>query len=690
MVRQILTGMVMVFALGAQLRAEEGMWLPNKLPTAALKADYGFEPTESWELHIQRSCVRVGAGGSASFVSGDGLLMTNHHVAADVIANLSDAEHNYMRDGFIARTREEELKAPDAELTVLMKIEDITERVNAKVMEKMTPAQALAARKEAMAEIEKEAAERSGLQPEIVELYQGARYDLYLYKRYTDVRLVMAPEAGIAFFGGDIENFEYPRYNLDITFLRAYEDGKPAKTPDHLKWSMKGPKENELVFIVGHPGRTQRMFTVDHLRFLRDVHVPLILGCYNQHEVALQQFAARSAEHERIAGDMIQGIQNGRKAYCGILAGLLDEQLMQVKRKNEDALRSFIKGDATRQKAYGPAYEELSAALERVRADYKTYWLLNNRRASLCRLYDIAKKLVLASEERPKADGERFEEYRDANLPSLEVDLFSTAPIYPEFEQFVLRESLIRLGRNLGGESEAVKIALAGQDAGARAATLVSGTGLADVKVRKALYEGGKEAIAKSEDPMIRLARELAPPARAARKKYEDEYESVEKEAYSKIAKASFEMQGDKVYPDATFTLRFAFGSVKGYDEPERNVPAMTTFSGLYKLAAQKGDRKPYDLPPRWVERKDKIDLTLPFNFVCTNDIIGGNSGSPIINREGELVGIVFDGNIHGLIWDFQFDMKRARAVGVHSRAIIEALEKVYDAEGLVKEILGK
>lgn len=691
--RQRLISFVGIIALAAAfhpVRGDEGMWLLNKLPREQLKEKFDFEPTDEWIEHIQRSSVRISAGGSASFVSANGLLMTNHHVASDIIADLSDEKNDYVKNGFYARSREEELKCPNTELSVLMSIEDVTDQVNAMVTAKMTPAEAQAERRKATAEIEKAAQSRTGLMPEVVELYHGAKYHLYQYKRYTEVRLVFAPEAGIAFFGGDLDNFEYPRYNLDVTFLRAYEDGKPARTEHFLKWSSAGPKDGELTLISGHPGRTQRLFTVEHLQFLRDVHMPLVLNSYNQREVALLQFMGRSAENKRLANEDLLIIQNGRKAFRGILEGLLDEQLMTAKRDAQEGLIEFINADPKRRTAYGGAHQRLADAINKTREMYPAYFLTSNRRSSLCRLYGIAQRLVLAAEERSKPDGERFDEYREANLPSLTMDLFSEAPIYDALEQFRLSDGLFRIGRILGGEHPVVKIMLDGKDSQGRAAELLAGCKLKDVEYRRRLYEGGTAAIAESDDTMISFARAMMPHVRSLRKQYEDEYESVEKEVYGKIAAALFELNGDRVYPDATFTLRLSYGTVMGYDEPGRTVPPMTTLRGLYKLSAQRENQPPYQLPKRWQDRKDKLDLDVPFNFVCTNDIIGGNSGSPIFNRNGEVVGIVFDGNIHSLVWDFQFDMKRARAVGVHSRAIIEAIEKVYDAKPLADEILGR
>lgn len=681
--------LISLLAFAPFAAADEGMWLPNKLPNEQLRAKYDFEPTQEWLEHVMRASVRFGRGGSASFVSPDGLIMTNHHVGSDALQDLSTADRDFMRDGFYAKSRDEEVKCPSLELNVLTRIEEITDRVNAAVKPGMSVADAAAARKAAMSEIESEA-KKTGLTPEIVTLYQGARYDLYLYKRYTDVRLVMAPEQDAAFFGGDVDNFEYPRYCLDACFFRAYEDDKPAQVEHYFKWSQSGPREGELLFVSGHPGRTQRMHTMAHLRFLRDVWMPLVLQSYNQREVALIQLAARSDEHRRIAMEDLFYIQNGRKAFGGILSGLFDERLMDRKQRDEQALRDFVNANDERRREYGKAWDALAKALDDTRPYYAAYALLENRRTKLCRLHDIAVKLVRAGEERRKPDGERFSEYRDANLPSLELDLFSTAPIHDELEQLRLEDGLIRLGRILGGDHPVVREAFGGLDAATRAGSLLKDTQLRDPAFRKKLYEGGSTAVEESRDPMIRFARLLDKHARALRERYEETYESVERDAYAKIAKARFELHGDRVYPDATFTLRLSFGTMKGYQEVARSVPPTTQLAGAFELSERHEQRPPYALPKRWINRRDKLNLETPYNFVTTHDIIGGNSGSPMFNRNGEIVGLIFDGNVHSLVWDFQFDDERGRAVSVHSSAIIETLRNVYDAGPLADELTGK
>jgi hypothetical protein len=669
--------------------ADEGMWLMNQLPAGRLKAAHGFEPDADWVEHVQKSCVRFGRGASASFVSPRGLIMTNHHVGSGTIRKLSDAEHDYLKDGYYAATLDRELPCPALHVDVLMAIEDVTDRVNAGVTPQMSPAEALAVRKEAEAAIEKQARETTGFQPQIVVLFGGARYHLYLYKRYTDVRFVMAPEQAIAYFGGDNENFSYPRYDLDVSFFRAYEDGQPARIEHYLKWSADGAQDGQFVFLAGHPYRTSRLHTLDHLRFLRDVQFPLKLQVYNQREVALMQFIARSDEHRRIGlGDLL-GVQNGRKALDWRLRGLLDAGIVQRKAQAERALREAVVADPTRRAAYASAWDEMSQALAAARSFYPAYFVLEDRSWLYGRLYSVARDLVRWAAEREKPDGRRLAEYRDVGLPALKRHLFSPAPIYAELERMRLEDSLTMLSRVLGGDHPAVRTALAGQTPEQRAAQLVAGTRLKDVAYRRQLFEGGSSAIAASDDAMIRFLGDLDPVARKFRERYEDELQSIERAAYARIAKASFAANGNTTYPDASSTLRLSFGTVSGYEENGESIAPLTTLRGAYELAARHSHQAPYLLPKSWMDRKDRLDLGTPFNFVCTADIIGGNSGSPVFNAQAEVVGIVFDGNIQGLVWDYHFDQRQGRAVGVHSRAIIEALRKVYDAGGLADELLG-
>jgi hypothetical protein len=665
------------------------MWPLNQLPLDRLGKTYGFRPDAEWIEHVQKSCLRFGRGGSASFVSPEGLIMTNHHVGSGAIGDLSTPENDYVKNGFYARTRAQELKCSDLKVYQLMSIEDVTERVNAEVDGEMEASAAQEARDKAMAAVTGEAREETGLHPEIVRLYHGARFHVYLYKVYDDVRLVMAPEAGIAFFGGDLDNFGFPRYDLDVSFFRAYEDGQPAETPYHFKWSQDGSHKGEPVFVAGHPARTRRMFTTEHLEFLRDVDIKLILEVYNQLEVAMIQFIQRSEEHKRIGKPTLLSIQNGRKAYNGILAGLLNERIMQRKGEAQTALKEWIQEDEERQARYGDPWGELASAIEEMRAYYPAYFLIENRRSRMGDLYRMAKRLVRAAKEREKPDGERSPEYREDELESVKSGILQEAPFYMELEVYLLSDALTRLARVLGGNHPIVKAALAGKTPEVRAADIVARTHLGNVGYRRNLFERGQEAIEASEDPVVMLASALEPFAAELRERYEKEFESVMVGAYSRIAQVRFEKFGEEIYPDATHTLRLSVGLVNGYMERGERIVPVTRIGGAFGHAETHGHVAPFELPESWMEAKDRLTLDTPFNFVSTNDIIGGNSGSPTFNRACEIVGIIFDGNIQSLVWDIDFNQEQARAVSVHSQGITEALDKIYNAGPLVKELTG-
>ncbi|HXG11263.1 MAG TPA: S46 family peptidase [Gemmataceae bacterium] len=678
-----------VLLLVAPAGADEGMWLFNNPPRELLKKKYGFDPTDKWLEHVQKSCVRFNSGGSGSFVSPDGLVMTNHHVGSDQLHKMSTPTKDYLKDGFLARTRAEEVKCTDLELNVLMSIEDVTDRVNAAVKPGMSPEQAFAARREVMAQIEKESLDKTGLRSDVITLYQGGQYHLYRFKKYTDVRLVMAPEQQIAFFGGDPDNFEYPRYDLDVCFFRVYENDKPAKVEHYLKWSKQGAGKDELVFVAGHPGRTSRLATVAELEYLRDRGFPYLLQRLYRWEVLLSSWSAREEENARRAKDFLFSVQNSRKARLGGLAGLMDPDLMKTKRDEEIKLRAFVAQNPDLKEA-ADAWERIAAA-EKVRAaNIRNYTLLEAAAGFNSQLFDIARTLLRGAEERTKPNGERLREYRDSNLESLQQQLFSEEPLYDDYETLKLADALMFLAEQLGYDTPLVRGVLAGKSPQERAAELVKGTKVKDVAVRKRLWEGGKKAVDASDDPMIRLARLVDDEARTVRKIFETQVDEVKRQAYAQIAKAKFAREGTSTYPDATFTLRLAFGVVKGYEENGKHIPFETTYAGLYERAKEHHYKPPFDLPPRWLERKDRLNLKVPLNFVCTADIIGGNSGSPVINKDAEVVGLIFDGNIYSLVLDFMYTEERARAISVHSAGIIEALRQVYDAHELADELTGR
>jgi len=668
---------------------DDGMWLFNDPPKKLLKEKYNFDATPEWMAHLQKSSVRFNSGGSGSFVSSEGLVMTNHHVGADALQKLSTAEKDYVKAGFHARTRQEEIKCLDLELNVLMSIEDVTARVNAAIKPGVAPAEAEKARRAVMNTIEQESLEKTGLRSDVITLYHGGLYHLYRFKKYTDVRLVFAPEQDIAFFGGDPDNFEYPRYDLDICFFRVYEDGKPAKIAHHLQWSAAGAADGDLVFVSGHPGHTDRENTVAHLEFIRDRMMPFTLQKLFRREVLLRTFSERELENARRAQDDLFGIENSRKARVGGLAGLQDPPIIGRKTADEKAFRAEVDKSEKLKEKCGTAWNDVSAALRVWEGIYLKWDMLERGTVFNSDLFHIARTLVRMAEETPKPNAERLREYRESARESLEQQLFSTAPIYDNLETVRLTDSLCMYLELAGWQDPLARKVLDGKSPQDRAAQLISGTKLRDVAVRRKLAEGGAKAIESSDDPMIALARLVDPPAREVRKTYEEKVEEPLRQAYARIADARFALKGTDVYPDATFTLRLAFGVVRGYEELGQKLPPWTTIGGAFQHAVKHGSRPPFALPETWLKHMDQLKLDTPLNFVFTADIIGGNSGSPVVNRKGELVGIVFDGNLQSLVWDYVYDDKVGRAIAVDSRGIVEALRKVYRATALADE-LGK
>ncbi len=665
--------------------ADEGMWLFNQPPRQLLREQHQFDATEAWLGHLQRAAVRFG-GASGSFVSEDGLLISNHHVGADSIQKLSSPERNLLRDGFHARALAEEIKCLDLEISVLQSIEDVTARVNASVSKDATPEAAFAARRNAIATIEKESLEATGLRSDVVTLWQGGAYHLYRSKRYTDVRLVFAPEQQIAYYGGDPDNFEFPRYDLDICLLRAYENGQPAKTRDFLRFSPRGVADGELVFVPGHPGRTDRLLTVAEFAQLRDQSLPRRLNSLYRLEVLLANWSARSTENARRARRALLGVQNGRKAIEGRLAGLLDPDLFGAKTRTETTFKARLADRFDCAEALA-AYNRIAEATRTLAAQAERSGLLEGGQGFNCESFRIARTLLRAGAERPKPNGERLREFADSGRVSLELSLFSAKPIYTDLEILTLADSLTFLTTELGEADPLIQSVLAGKSPRERAAELINGTQVRDVAFRRRLYEGGAAAVTAANDPMIELVRLVDADARALRK-VSDEQNEAKQQAHAAIARARNVLLGTEGYPDATGTLRLTFGTVKGYEAEGQPVSAFTTLNGLYAKAAEMKNQPPFDLPPQWAKRKARLNLKTPMNFVSTCDIIGGNSGSPVVNRAGEFVGIIFDGNLQSLPWDYAFNDKQGRATSVHSAAILEALNKVYGAKELARELV--
>lgn len=666
--------LVPVFAV-----ADEGMWLFNDLPRELLKQRYGFEPTPEWADHVMKSSVRFNVGGSGSFISSTGLVLTNHHVGSDTLYKLSTPERNIMEAGYLAKTQAEELKAPDMELNQLVQIQDVTEQVKGAVTAEMTPVQAVAARRAVIAKIEKSALDATGLKSTVTTLYGGGRYHLYQYRKYTDVRLVWAPETAIAFFGGDADNFEYPRFCLDACIFRVYENDKPAKIEHFLRWSAGGPQEKDVAFVSGHPGRTSRILTMAALKYQRDVAQPASLTNLRRMEIVLQQYGLRGSENQRRAREDLFGVQNSRKARLGMLAGLQDPQVMAGKQAAEQSLLQAISANPDL-KSLAEAWTTIAATTARRAEMLKKGVSVNSQ------LYGMALQLVQMAEEDRKPSEERLPEFADAGRESLLQQLYSEAPIYADLDQVLLADSISKTLEQRGGDDPLCLQILNNKGPSERAADLIRGTKLADVAVRKQLAAGGLDAIEKSEDPLIQLARVINPESRRIRA-ITEELDEQDRQAYAKVAEAQFAVLGTSVYPDATFTLRLAFGPVVGYEQDGEQIPAWTTMGGAFEHETKHAGQADYKLPKSWKDAESRLNRATPFNFVSTADIIGGNSGSPVVNREGELVGLIFDGNIQSLSGNYVYTEKQSRSVSVHSSALREALQIVYGAEQLVKEL---
>jgi hypothetical protein len=667
-----------------KIEVDEGMWLLNDFPSKVVAKEYGFEPTQAWLDHVRLSSARLAGGCSASIVSPSGLVMTNHHCAHECIQQLSTAKKDFVASGFLARSDKEEVRCPDIEVDQLTQISDVTERVSA-ATKGMTGAEFNKAQKAEQSRIEKECASSDGVRCDVVSLYQGGRFHLYRYERHQDVRLAFAPEFEIAFFGGDPDNFNFPRYDLDVSFLRVWKDGKPASTPDYFRWSSGGAKEGDLTFVSGHPWSTSRNLTVAQLAYWRDVALPERLFRLSEARGELLVFGQRGAEQKRIVGDTLFSVENSLKALKGRLQALVTPEVWQGKAFAEKELRDRVSMTPQVASAYSGAWDAIEKAEVRKKEIHKAYGQLEVGWAFWSDLFGYARQLVRAADELPKANGDRLREYTDARLPALKQKLVSTAPVYKELEIVTLAMSLRQMRENMGADDATVRKVLGTKTPEELAQKIVTGSTLSDPKVRKALFDGGKKAVDASVDPMIALAKLIDGDARALRKTYEDEVEAVEKENGEKIARARFAVYGTSIYPDATSTLRLSYGQVKGWDEAGKRVNPVTTFAGAFDRAT---GNDPFKLPKSWLDAKPNLSLSTPFDVATTNDIIGGNSGSPLINKDAEIVGLIFDGNIHSLGGEYAYDGRDNRAVAVESTALLESLGKVYAATRIHDEIV--
>lgn len=668
--------------------AAEGMWTLDNLPMAKMQAEYGYKPSAEWVKKVMLSSARMAFGCSGSFISKDGLVMTNHHCAAECIEQLSSAQKNYLTDGFLSKTRADEQKCPAMEVNRLEDIQDVTEQVK-----KATAGLSGTAYKQAQNGIRAKLTSacvgenKSNTRCDLVDLYHGGQYKIYKYHRFSDVRLVWAPEKAIAFFGGDPDNFNFPRFDLDISLVRVYENDKPVAIKDFFTFNPQGAEEKEMVFVTGHPGRTQRQLTVAQLLRVRDMD--LIDGMLRTAELrgVIEQYQKTSAEAARVAEGTLFGIENGYKARYGQLQTLLEPSFLIKKQAEENALKKFVASKPAMQARIGGAWDAIEKAQKIHRELGDRMANLEGGRAFNSEYFFHARDLVRGIEEKAKANTERLPEFSDARLPEVEEQIASPAPIYPEFEKVKLTFGLTKMREILGVDDPLVKKVLGNKSPEQLADELVKQTKLGDVEVRKALWKGGAEAIAKSDDAMIKLVKFIDADARSLRKRYEQEVDSVVQKNSELIAEARFAQTGTGAYPDATFSLRLSYGEVKGWEHKGEKIPAYTDFAGAFK---RETGADPFALPASWHKAKANLNLAQRFNFVTTNDIIGGNSGSPMINKNGEIVGLIFDGNIHSLGGAFWYDGSKNRAVAVHSGGILEALNKIYDGKRIADEMLGK
>lgn len=668
--------LLLLLLLGGAAHADEGMWLFNQLPTTQLEQRYGFKMTPAWSEHVMHSCVRFNNGGSGSLVSDDGLVITNHHIGSDSLQKLSTPGRDLIQTGYF---EPKELPCPDLELDVLQSIEVVTDKVEAGGTDE--------GRRAAISALEKSENARTGLHCEVVTLYLGGAYHLYRYKRYTDVRLVMAPEQRAAFFGGDVDNFEYPRHDFDVCFFRIYENGQPLKGAPHLQWRSEPVKSDELVFVAGHPGRTNRLETMARLEHLRDRTLPLRLSAIRSQELALRLFSQRGLEQKRQAQARLYSVANGRKAYLGQFQALLDHELMKTKAARENAQRTAVAGDPHWKGLAGEAWTTIATSEQKLAALEAPWLLLEGKLALQSTSFDRARHLLRWSQEKSKPSGQRLPEYRDSNLDSLWLEVLSPAPVFPEAEEAQLTASLGMAAEVLGAENADVQSLLQGKSAEARAAELVQGTRLADLGTRKTYRDMSQEQLLATGDPMIALAAACDASARAWRKKVEAEVSGPETRAYAQVARSQMALGGKELAPDATFTLRLAFGKVSGYSEPGRSVPFATTLGDAFRVAEQHGNEDPYRLPDSWMRARSQLELTAPYDFVSTADTIGGNSGSPVVDREARVVGINFDRNRYGLSRNFLYTDAQARHVAVSAPVVLQLLDKVYGCSWLANEL---
>ena len=675
--RNALFAATAICALASQpAMAEEGMWTFDGFPAEQVREQYGWAPDQAWLDTVRNSAVRLTGGCSASFVSPDGLILTNHHCVASCLFDNSDETADYLLNGFVADRRDAELKCPGQQAEVVTMISDVTPDVIGAIGSQTGEA-LTKARDAKIAELEKAGCPDSETtRCQVVTLFGGGQYKLYTYRKYSDVRLAWAPEDRAATFGGDPDNFNFPRYSLDASFLRAYENGRPVATPEHLKWNPRAPEEGEITFVVGNPGSTSRLWTDSQLAFEREVRLPVTVATLSELRGRLIRAMEESKEHAREGGDMLSGIENSLKVYIGRTKALNDPAFTAKLAEAQNDLRQQVAGDSE----IGDPWTTVDEAMNAYRA---LYYPLRFTQPS-GDLYSYAQTLVFAAQERDKPNSERLPGYTDSALPLTEKQVLDERPVYPWLDELGMEWSLSKAREYLGVDDLDTKLLLGKESPEQLAERLVNGTSLADPAVRKALWDGGLEAVEASDDPMIKYALKLATRQRELKALADAQYSGPLAAAGVKLADARFAAYGDSLYPDATFTLRISYGQVKGWVERGNQVPFQTTMGGTFERAT---GNAPFDVAPAFAANQTKIHKNTTYDFVTTNDIIGGNSGSPVIDRAGTVIGAAFDGNIHSLGGNYGYDGTLNRTVAVSAAAVQEALETIYPAPALVEEL---
>jgi Peptidase S46 len=662
---------------------DEGMWTYDHFPAAQMRAKYGWAPGAAWLRHWQFASIRLVQGCSASLVSSEGLVMTNHHCVRACLNDLADATHDYLADGFYARSVGDERKCPALEANQLVQITNVTRQVQLATAGKSDRAFHEAERA-AKARIERACGTSAQVRCQVVALFNGGVYDLYKYKRYQDLRVVFAPEESAAFFGGDPDNFTFPRYDLDVAFVRIYDHVKPLRTDDYLKFATTAVRQGDIAFVSGNPGGTEREDTLAELQFQRDVAQPFNLSFLSELRGVVSEFGALGAQQARSSKTLRFSIENSLKTYQGRQMALVQGPLIADKAREEEELRERLATTAGAPMSDGREWDAIVAAIMHARQIYARLELLEQFPQRISPLLGQAIALNRYAAEAGKPDGRRLEEYTDANFPTLKQKIASPAPIHAELEQTILAWWLQKLRENLGAQDADVEALMRERNPQEITDAIIGGTRLMDASMRAQLLAGGPAAIDAYRDPLLEFARALDGPARAVRDDYENCVQAVITKNAGLIAKARFALAGSSAYPDATFTLRLSYGTVMGYQENGDAVAATTKFSGAY---AHAGENEPFRLPLSWINAEQALDPDVNLNFVSTNDIVGGNSGSPVIGRNGEVIGLIFDGNIESLGGYYGYDGGVNRAIAVDARGIIEALRKIYHADRLVKEL---